>query len=168
MEKEYYKPSPYYLTRREQIVLRVAEFIHNSQEGVGYWNFDNPLFSSSEKAVKIADDLIAKMDRKEKVVKSKSSTPQIIVVNEGGKKIELHNYDNLSEEQVGAGYRLLFKDEIKDRMESDKIEMWDSNLLCFEAGFCGADKFGTYRTKLSREEVAKLPIEVNNKKVNNF
>jgi len=72
-----------------------------------------------------------------------------------------HNPDNLTPEQYGAseGYRLLYADEIIERKRRYKeIEAWDD--VCYKnwdsVPYFG-DSFGlTYRTKLSREKLAKL------------
>ena len=72
-----------------------------------------------------------------------------------------HNPDGLTPEQYGAtdGYRLLDEDEIKERYDSFYIEKyvkakpyyWSKN------EWSGNEKTYTYRTKLSREELTKLP-----------
>jgi len=64
-----------------------------------------------------------------------------------------HNPDGL--ESPGEGYRFLDEDEIEARCQSYWIERhvlgsWDSS------GWEGSCQFSTYRTKLSREELAKL------------
>ena len=72
-------------------------------------------------------------------------------------KHKVHNPDNLTPEQYGAseGYRLLDEDEIKDRTKiHEEIEVHcDGNWAKDNFGW---SKFKTYRTKLSREELAKL------------
>lgn len=74
--------------------------------------------------------------------------------------VPAHNPDNLTPEQYGAveGYRLLYADEIKDRFKSHKeIEMWSNNDDKWLAiRFKGSSSDYTYRTKLSRKELAKL------------
>ena len=70
-----------------------------------------------------------------------------------------YNPRKLTPEQYGAseGYRLLDKDEIKYRVKPYKeIEAWDKNDNRWDVEFSGASKANTYRTKLSREELAKL------------
>lgn len=72
-------------------------------------------------------------------------------------KPQPRNPDGLTPEQYGAsdGYRLLDKDEIKKRSSLYKeIEVWDGKY--WVKGCHGNDIFATYRTKLSREELAKL------------
>lgn len=76
-------------------------------------------------------------------------------------KPQPHNPDGLTPEQYGAtdGYRLLDEDEIKERYDSFYIEKyvkakpyyWSKN------EWSGNEKTYTYRTKLSREELTKLP-----------
>lgn len=85
----------------------------------------------------------------------KNSTETLAIVREFPKA---HNPDNLTPEQYGfaEGYRLLGEDEIKERLYSyGKIEIWDGKY--WVEGCRGTDSSGTYRTKLSREELAKLP-----------
>jgi hypothetical protein len=73
--------------------------------------------------------------------------------------VPAHNPDNLTPEQYGAveGYRLLDRDEIRDRVKPHgEIEQWLGKRswggeLCY-----GIDIYKTYRTKLSRKELAKL------------
>jgi len=70
-----------------------------------------------------------------------------------------YNPRELTPEQYGAseGYRLLDKDEIKYRVNPYKeIEAWDKNDNRWDVEFSGSSKANTYRTKLSREELAKL------------
>ena len=70
-----------------------------------------------------------------------------------------HNPREFTPEEYEAdkGYRLLDEDEIKDRVGSYKeIEAWDKNDNRWDVEFSGASKANTYRTKLSREELAKL------------
>ena len=72
--------------------------------------------------------------------------------------VPAHNPDNLTPEQYGAveGYRLLYADEIIERKQRYKeIEAWDGYAwiaMCFK----GSSSSDTYRTKLSRKELAKL------------
>jgi hypothetical protein len=72
-------------------------------------------------------------------------------------KPQPHNPYGLPPEQYGAneGYRLLDEDEVKERHDSFYIEKyvyyWDKNQ------WSGNEKTYTYRTKLSREELTKLP-----------
>ena len=76
-------------------------------------------------------------------------------------KPQPHNPDGLTPKQYGAseGYRLLDEDEVKERYESFHIEKyvkvkpyyWSKNQ------WSGNEKTYTYRTKLSREELTKLP-----------
>ena len=71
-----------------------------------------------------------------------------------------HNPDGLTVAQVGDGYRLLDDDEVDERWQGAPIrreidalgpgETWDNS------GWRGGAKDITYRTKLSREELAKL------------
>ena len=70
-----------------------------------------------------------------------------------------HNPRELTPEEYEAdkGYRLLDEDEIKYRVNPYKeIEAWDKNDNRWDVEFSGASKANTYRTKLSREELAKL------------
>jgi len=70
-----------------------------------------------------------------------------------------HNPDNLTEEQVlvELGWRLLDKDEIKDREHSYRqIEMWMDGDWDDDESSGNCDLY-TYRTRLSREELAALP-----------
>lgn len=77
--------------------------------------------------------------------------------------VPVHNPDNLTPEQYGAveGYRLLYADEIKDRQKDhEEIEAWDIRDK-YWGKYWGKSYFGhsfrmTYRTKLSRKELAKL------------
>lgn len=68
-----------------------------------------------------------------------------------------HNPDKLTIEQVGEGWRLLDEDEIKRRQTTISIQYWDS-LHAFWSGLSqeGRDANLTYRTKLSRAELAAL------------
>jgi len=75
--------------------------------------------------------------------------------------VPVHNPDNLTPEQYGAseGYRLLYADEIiKRKRRYKEIEAWDD--VCYKNWGSvphSGDSFGlTYRTKLSRKELAKL------------
>lgn len=84
----------------------------------------------------------------------KNSTEILAIVREFPKA---HNPDNLTPEQYGfaEGYRLLGEDEIKDRpLCHSEIELWDGSWSTI--GYTGCSKHSTYRTKLSREELAKL------------
>lgn len=83
------------------------------------------------------------------------------IVSEKSKVAEInivaHNPLDLTAEQYGFydGYRLLAKDEVKERLNSYiKIENWDGKYWI--KGCRGSYISGTYRTKLSREELAKL------------
>jgi len=70
-----------------------------------------------------------------------------------------YNPHELTPEEYEAdkGYRLLDEDEIKYRVNSYKeIEAWDKNDNRWDVEFLGVSKVNTYRTKLSREELAKL------------
>ena len=61
------------------------------------------------------------------------------------------------EYEADKGYRLLDEDEIKYRVNPYKeIEAWDKNDNRWDVEFSGASKANTYRTKLSREKLAKL------------
>lgn len=76
----------------------------------------------------------------------------------GEVKHKAHNPDNLTPEQYGKseGYRLLDEDEIKVRTHYHKeIEVYWVNKEWIK-GNKGGGEFSTYRTKLSREELAKL------------
>ena len=69
-------------------------------------------------------------------------------------KHEFHNPDNLTPEQIGEGYRLLLKSEIKkNREENPDIQCWISGGLLWGAnfgdGYCGSEKSLTYRVPLS-------------------
>lgn len=72
-------------------------------------------------------------------------------------KPQPHNPDELTMKQYGAteGYRLLDEDEIKDRSLCHfEIELWEGSWSTI--GYTGCCEHSTYRTKLSREELAKL------------
>lgn len=72
--------------------------------------------------------------------------------------VPVHNPDNLMPEQYGAveGYRLLYADEIIERKQRYKeIEAWDDDAW-IAMRFKGSSSNYTYRTKLSRKELAKL------------
>lgn len=72
--------------------------------------------------------------------------------------VPVHNPDNLTPEQYGAveGYRLLYADEIIERKQRYKeIEAWDG-YAWIDMHFKGSSSSDTYRTKLSRKELAKL------------
>ena len=95
-------------------------------------------------------------------VESADILPVIPVENPATEqKPQPHNPDGLTPGQYGAseGYRLLDEDEIKERYESFHIEKyvkanpyyWSKNQ------WSGNEKTYTYRTKLSREELTKLP-----------
>lgn len=76
-----------------------------------------------------------------------------------------HNPANLTAAQVGRGYRLLDEDEVGKRFDTgvyhnhihawtpdfDGIHGWDNS-----CGWTGASKGMTYRTKLSRSQLAAL------------
>lgn len=73
-----------------------------------------------------------------------------------------HNPKGLTAKQVGTadGYRLLDEDEVDERWEGRPAHL---EIECFElggtwdkTGWLGACKGLTYRTKLSREELARL------------
>lgn len=73
--------------------------------------------------------------------------------------VPVHNPDNLTPKQYGAveGYRLLYADEIKDRQkEHEEIEAWGNWDKYWDKSYSGHSFRITYRTKLSREELAKL------------
>lgn len=72
-----------------------------------------------------------------------------------------HNLRGLTVAQVGAGYRLLDEDEVDGRHGNGPVHpeiealvgpdgTWDNS------GWWGTLKYYTYRTKLSREELARL------------
>lgn len=69
---------------------------------------------------------------------------------------ELHNPDNLTDEQIGTdeGWRLLDEDEVIDGdfPELKDIEAWTSDRK-WESNFYGATMIVTYRTKLTRAEL---------------
>ncbi len=70
-----------------------------------------------------------------------------------------HNPDNLSVEQVGEGWRLLDGDEIKNRWL--ECERWQLDTSDMENRHWGSGNFwtnrtATYRTRLSRSELAAL------------
>lgn len=70
-----------------------------------------------------------------------------------------HNPANLTPEQVGPSpWRLLDKDEIRRRKRSCwDIEMWHNIANDWsDGGWYGEDPSSTYRTKLTRAELAKL------------
>jgi hypothetical protein len=76
--------------------------------------------------------------------------------------VPAHNPDNLTPEQVGVseGYRLLDEDEIKDRASNLCIEKWVvtsfKNPYWDDSRYQGNYTYLTYRTRLSREQLAKL------------
>jgi len=73
--------------------------------------------------------------------------------------VPAHNPNNLTPKQYGAveGYRLLYADEIKDRQkEHEEIEAWANWGKYWDKSYFGHSCRMTYRTKLSREELAKL------------
>jgi hypothetical protein len=69
--------------------------------------------------------------------------------------METHNPNNLSDDVIGVqdGWRLLYRDEIltgqRNLME---LEMWDYDH--WSRHWSGGLDFKTYRTKLSREDLA--------------
>lgn len=73
--------------------------------------------------------------------------------------VPVHNPDNLTPKQYGAveGYRLLYADEIIKRKQRYKeIEAWGNWDKYWGKSYFGHSFRMTYRTKLSREELAKL------------
>lgn len=64
---------------------------------------------------------------------------------------DFHNPDNLTPTQVGDGYRLLLKSEIKKRAFSREIQKWDRlrNDWCKDSLFLGSNKAVTYRVPLA-------------------
>lgn len=70
-----------------------------------------------------------------------------------------HNPDGLTVAQVGDGYRLLDEDEVDERWKGTpvhrEIEAWFP-WWWWDSGWRGETKRITYRTKLSREELARL------------
>lgn len=77
-------------------------------------------------------------------------------------KHKVHNPDKLTPEQIGVseGYRLLDEDEIKDRASNLCIEKWVvtsfKNPYWDNSRYQGNYTYLTYRTRLSREQLAKL------------
>lgn len=70
-----------------------------------------------------------------------------------------HNADQLTNAQIDEGYRLLDADEIKDRAANMRIEVWQwwpAQTSCWVAGTYGNNAEHTYRTRLSRAELAAL------------
>jgi len=67
-----------------------------------------------------------------------------------------HNPDRLAVSQVGQGWRLLEEDEIKDREATPHIQSWENKTYWNPAPFMGSCCGITYRTRLSREALAKL------------
>lgn len=70
-----------------------------------------------------------------------------------------HNPDNLTREQVGVseGWRLLDEDELNDhRISSSDIERWMVNSRSWSGGYSGGSESSTYRTTLTRQELASL------------
>jgi len=66
-----------------------------------------------------------------------------------------HNPDGL--ESPGEGYRFLDEDEVKCRPITFEIEAWCGRSgWTADTGLAGSSTYMTYRTKLSREELAKL------------
>lgn len=71
----------------------------------------------------------------------------------------LHNPDNVTWIQLQAcdGWRLLNKDEIKDRRNPGPIFTWlNTKGQWCEDQMCGSDSTLTYRTKLCRADLANL------------
>lgn len=66
----------------------------------------------------------------------------------------VHNPHDLP--SPGDGYRFFFSDEIKEREASGRIQMWLTRKLEWTTQAQGNFIGSTYRTKLSREELAKL------------
>lgn len=69
-----------------------------------------------------------------------------------------HNPAGLTSEQIGVaeGWRLLDEDEIEERNLHFEIQKWSEEKWDSTA-WAGNDTLGTYRTKMSRSELAKLP-----------
>ena len=99
--------------------------------------------------------LYYKLFRKGKRGKKKSGVENEV-------KHRVHNPDNLTPKQVGVseGYRLLDEDEIKDRTSNLCIEKWVvtsfKNPYWDDSRYQGNDTYLTYRTRLSREQLARL------------
>lgn len=71
-----------------------------------------------------------------------------------------HNPAGLTPEQVGVaeGWRLLDRDEIVPRESTTKIEGWDFNYFFWDRpSWSGSCPRFTYRTRLTRAELAQLP-----------
>lgn len=74
-------------------------------------------------------------------------------------KARPHNPDRLTRRQIGPRpWRLLDEDEIRNRSRWYKqIECWLKGGLIWEAMWVGCVKNHTYRTRLTRSQLAKLP-----------
>lgn len=71
-----------------------------------------------------------------------------------------HNPDKLTEEQVGNGFRVPDWNEIENLSGEKKqkaLEYWQASLKAWiQPDSCGCCMTGTYRTRLSRSELAAL------------
>lgn len=69
-----------------------------------------------------------------------------------------HNPDALTDEQVGvaAGWRLLERDEIRERPDSHSLQAWSGTAWTESMRMAGSSLGITYRTALSRAALAKL------------
>lgn len=67
-----------------------------------------------------------------------------------------HNPAKLTVEQVGEGWRLLDPDEIKDGSALYEIEAWGGIIWLNNLAYVGHVQCRTYRTKLTRQELAAL------------
>lgn len=69
-------------------------------------------------------------------------------------KPEIHNPDGLIQEQVGEGYRLLFKHELKSRKLTYAIQAWSYWGKCWttDQPFVGSDPRFTFRVSLAEVE----------------
>ncbi len=68
-----------------------------------------------------------------------------------------HNPDNLPTPE--PPWRFLDEDEIKDRRFNEQIYQWNRKTAEWIPGFCGDTKSATYRTTLTREELAAITPE---------
>lgn len=66
-----------------------------------------------------------------------------------GTPLDFHNPDNLRAEQIGEGYRLLLKSEIKTREPKKEIEVWLKSHSTWKGWYNGSSPSVTYRVPLS-------------------
>jgi hypothetical protein len=67
-----------------------------------------------------------------------------------------HNPDNVTDDQVGAGYRLLDDDEVGPEFDRNRglgVERWHPHDKEWLNGYSGGSKSITYRTSMTRNEL---------------